>query len=81
MQLKTIWAKPITATWTGDGEETGLEGNTQITAEEAISYLIFDRARNTDEGVLSEEDCADLGREILLMIACELRPDLVWLDL
>src|SRR5437660_7538804 len=48
----------------------------QITAEEDIATTIFDLIRSKeDDQVLTEEDCADLGRNILKQVLLEFRPD------
>jgi len=50
----------------------------QVAMEEAIAAKIFDFEGATEEdGGLGEEECAELGRDILLMVLAEFRPDLV----
>lgn len=55
------------------------DADTQITAEEQIASLIFDRleiAGCENGDTLTQEDCADLGRAILKQVLAEFRPDL-----
>ena len=52
-----------------------LDAEEQIAAEEMIAAAIFDRESDRD-GQLSEEDCADLGREILKSVLWRFRKDL-----
>lgn len=50
-----------------------LDADAQISAEEEIAVRIFDEAN----GKIHEEDCADLGRDILYMVLRAFRPDLL----
>jgi hypothetical protein len=59
---------------------------TQVDAEEEIACIIFKAQEesaakldgtSTCEGVLSEEDCQELGKAILLRVLTVFRPDLV----
>jgi hypothetical protein len=49
-----------------------LNPDTQITTEEKIASLIFDKA-----DAISEEVAAQLGRDILKMVLMEFRPDMI----
>jgi hypothetical protein len=60
--------------------------NRQIHAEEDIASAIFsfqegqialDDANNCDDHTLTEEDCAELGRGLLMLVLSQFRPDLV----
>jgi hypothetical protein len=57
-----------------------LEADEQISMEEKIASTIFG-ATETEGcegcGTLSEEDCAELGRKILLEVLSKFRPDLL----
>lgn len=58
-----------------------LDAEQQVDTEEMIASLIFDAEEKSVWGVeehhLSEEECAQLGRDILLRVLAEFRPDLV----
>jgi hypothetical protein len=60
-----------------------LDADVQISAEESIASLIQSAIENSEDGngehdfTLTEEDCADLGRGILLAILTRFRPDLI----
>ncbi len=54
----------------------------QVDAEEMIASMIFDyetgaQRMEGEEQELHEEDCAQLGRDILLAVLAEFRSDLV----
>lgn len=51
-----------------------LDPDQQITTEELIAAAIFDRTETT------EEEAQKLGRDILLVVLAEFRPDLVTPD-
>lgn len=51
-----------------------LSASDQIDTEEQIASKIFDTFEDCG---LSEEDAAEMGREILLMVLTKFRPDLV----
>lgn len=62
-----------------------LDADEQITAEEGIASLIFERQEDKEqEGYekygeplpLGEDDCAELGRVILRYVLAQFRPDL-----
>lgn len=60
------------------------DADQQITLEERIAAAIAKAGEETNPELdtgwpvpLGEEDCADLGRELLEMIVTELRPDLL----
>lgn len=66
------------------GYNDTFDADQQITLEERIAARIFQQGEETNPEEqdgwprpLGEEDCADLGRDILLMIVEELRPDLI----
>lgn len=61
------------------GYNDKLNPDEQITLEERIASVIFNRqeASDADEWALAEDDCADLSRQILLMVLTKFRPDLV----
>lgn len=58
-----------------------LDADDQISSEEMIASLIFDAEENAvkggDEPVFTEEECAQLGRDILIRVLAQFRPDLV----
>jgi hypothetical protein len=51
-----------------------LDPDVQVTAEEDIAARIFHRCQCAGE--LSEEDCQELGKQILLAVLQEFRPDM-----
>lgn len=53
------------------GYNSKLSADDQISMEEGVAALLFEQ---TD---VSEEQCADLGREILLTVLKKFRPDLL----
>lgn len=50
-----------------------MNADEQITAEESIAAIIFEMA----EQEMTQENCQELGREILLKILTKFRPDLI----
>ncbi len=60
-----------------------LDADEQITAEEHIASLIQSAIENSEDSrgendyTLTEEDCADLGRAILVDVLKQFRPDLM----
>lgn len=48
----------------------------QISMEENIAATIFCATHAIDTGVLGEDDCAQLGRDVLAIVLKEFRPDL-----
>lgn len=52
-----------------------LDPDLQISTEESIASLIFERTE--DIAHLSEDACAQLGRDILLLVLKRFRPDLL----
>jgi|HubBroStandDraft_3_1064219.scaffolds.fasta_scaffold87594_3 hypothetical protein len=65
------------------GYTEALDADIQITAEEAIASMIRAKIEEAEDSngdadfTLTDEDCADLGRSILLHILSEFRPDLI----
>lgn len=62
-----------------------LDADEQVSMEEKIAAVIFDSDLNLgdDPDLFDEEDCAELGRIILLMVLKKFRPDLFtcsWCD-
>jgi hypothetical protein len=53
-----------------------LDADQQISTEEKIAAQIFDSFRENYPGI-SEDDAQQMGRDILLMVLKEFRPDLV----
>lgn len=54
-----------------------LSPSAQVDAEEQIAATIFDYCCSQGaDGIPSEEDCAELGRRLLLQVLAEFRPDL-----
>ena len=58
------------------GYNDKLDPDKQVTAEERIAARIFDSFRENYPGI-SEDDAQRMGRDILLMVLKEFRPDLV----
>lgn len=58
------------------GYNDKLDPDRQVTAEEKIASVIFTSFRNVYPAV-SEEDAQQLGRDILVLVLKEFRPDLV----
>jgi hypothetical protein len=57
-----------------------LDGERQVSMEEKIAAMIFDRAETEgceNCGTLNEEDCAQLGRDILYVVLKEFRPSYI----
>jgi len=65
------------------GYNDRLDPDQQVTAEEEIAAVIdryqehFKAKHGLDEMPFGEEDCAELGRRILLVVLQEFRPDLI----
>jgi hypothetical protein len=65
------------------GYVQSFDADEQIAAEERIAALIRAHVEDSEDAnggkdwQLSDEDCADLGREILLQVLAEFRPDLI----
>lgn len=54
-----------------------LDPDVQISAEEQIAFAIFNATELSRDGILSEETCSQLGRDILHAVLEEFRPDLM----
>lgn len=57
-----------------------IDADDQVSAEEMIASLIFDCEAEDSEGNpirLPEAECAQLGRDILLRVLSQFRPDFV----
>jgi hypothetical protein len=61
-----------------DSYNDKLDADAQVSTEEAIAAMIFERVESLAplSTSLDEEDCAHFGREILKMVLKEFRPDL-----
>lgn len=58
------------------GYNNKLDADEQITMEEDIAHKVFHFKGGSPDDVLDEEDCAQLGRDILKMVLKQFRPDL-----
>jgi len=56
---------------------TVLDPTLQVDTEESIASRIYARGEDVGDR-LTEEDCADLGRDILEHVLAVFRPDLLW---
>jgi hypothetical protein len=68
--------KKTTKLTDGPGYSDKLEADIQISTEEAIAAAIFRAENASPNDFLGEEECADLGRDILKLVLGRFRPDL-----
>jgi hypothetical protein len=58
-----------------EGYNETLDPGEQINTEEQIASLIFRASEGSLEKGLDEDTCAQLGRDILLLVLQQFRPD------